>query len=105
MCALLWYVGLDSISGADAAGVVSMFKAMAVVRAACLTHLLILILFVCVKFAEDQVVPVAVLSVVWVSIDPKEHAPLSAVKVRAWVSQLLSRSILLGSSADGVSMQ
>ena len=37
-------------------------------------------------------------------IDPKEHKPLSAMKVRQWVSQLLSRSILLGSSADGVSM-
>ncbi len=57
------------------------------------------------QFAEDQVVPVAVLSVVWVSIDPKKHKPLSAMKVRQWVSQLLSRSILLGSSADGVSMQ
>ena len=51
-------------------------------------------------FAEDQIVPVAILSVLWVSIDLK-HQPLSAMKVRQWVSQLLSRSILLGSSADG----
>ena len=55
-------------------------------------------------FAEDQIVPVAVLSVLWVSIDPKEHQPLSAMKVRQWVSQLLSRSILLGSASDGVSV-
>ena len=45
-----------------------------------------------------------VLSAVWVSIDPKEHTPLSAMKLRGWISQLLSRSILLGSAADGVSM-
>ena len=55
-------------------------------------------------FMEDQIIPVAILSVLWVSIDPKEHMPLSAMKVRQWVSQLLSRSILLGSSTDGVSM-
>ena len=45
----------------------------------------------------------AVLSAVWASIDPK-NKPLSAMKVRRWASQLLSRSILLGSSSDGVSM-
>ena len=55
-------------------------------------------------FAEDQIVPVAILSVLWVSIDPAEHKPLSAMKVRQWVSQLLSRSILLGSATDGVSV-
>jgi hypothetical protein len=59
----------------------------------------------CLQFAEDQVVPVAVLSAVWVSIDPKEHQPLSLMKMRGWVSQLLSRSILLGSAGGGVSMQ
>ena len=48
-------------------------------------------------------VPVGVLSAVWVSIDHK-NKPLSALKVRRWASQLLSRSILLGSSSDGVSM-
>ena len=53
-------------------------------------------------FAEDQVVPVAILSVLWVSIDSTQHKPLSAMKVRQWVSQLLSRSIILGSAADGV---
>ena len=77
--------GLDSLGGTDAADIVLLFKGMAV-------------------FAEDQVVPVAILSVLWVSIDPEEHKPLSAMKVRQWVSQLLSRSILLGSSTDGVSM-
>ena len=55
-------------------------------------------------FAEDQVVPVAILSVLWVSIDLAEHKALSAMKVRQWVSQLLSRSILLGNSSDGISM-
>ena len=77
--------GLDSLGGEDAPNIVILFKSMAV-------------------FAEDQIVPVAILSVLWVSIDPKEHKPLSAMKVRQWVSQLLSRSILLGSSTDGVSM-
>ena len=77
--------GLDSLAGADAADIVVLFMGMAV-------------------FAEDQIVPVAILSVLWVSIDPKVHKPLSAMKVRQWVSQLLSRSILLGSSTDGVSM-
>ena len=77
--------GLDSLEGDDAADIVTLFKGMAV-------------------FAEDQIVPVAILSVLWVSIDPKEHTPLSAMKVRQWVSQLLSRSILLGSASDGVSV-
>ena len=77
--------GLDSLVGSDAENIVSLFKGMAV-------------------FAEDQVVPVAILSVLWVSIDPKEHEPLSAMKLRQWVSQLLSRSIILGSVTDGVSM-
>ena len=73
--------GLDSLNGADAESIVTLFKGMAV-------------------FAEDQVVPVAILSVLWVSIDPKEHKPLSGMKVRQWVTQLLSRSILLGSASE-----
>ena len=77
--------GLDSLEGEDAADIVILFKGMAV-------------------FAEDQIVPVAILSVLWVSIDPEEHKPLSGMKVRQWVSQLLSRSILLGSASDGVSV-
>ena len=77
--------GLDSLAGADAADIVTLFKGMAV-------------------FAEDQIVPVAILSVLWVSIDSKRHKPLSSMKVRQWVSQLLSRSILLGNSSDGISM-
>ena len=77
--------GLDSLEGEDAESIVALFKGMAV-------------------FAEDQVVAVGILSVLWVSIDPKAHKPLSGMKVRQWVSQLLSRSILLGSAADGVAM-
>ena len=77
--------GLDSLTGADAESIVLLFKGMAV-------------------FAEDQVVPVAILSVLWVSIDPKEHKPLSGIKVRQWVSQLLQRSILLGAVSSGISI-
>ena len=77
--------GLDSLEGEDAADIISLFKGMAV-------------------FAEDQIVPVAILSVLWMSINPEEHKPLSGMKVRQWVSQLLSRSILLGSASDGISM-
>ena len=77
--------GLDSLDGGEAEDIVVLFKGMAV-------------------FAEDQVVPVAILSVLWVSIDPKTHKSLSGIKVRQWVSQLLSRSILLGSAAAGCSM-
>lgn len=47
--------------------------------------------------------PVAVLSVLWTSINPKEHKKLSALKVRRWPGQLLDRSILIGNSG-GVSM-
>ena len=74
--------GLDSLDGSDAESIVTLFKGMAV-------------------FAEDQVVPVAILSVLWVSIDPSTHKPLSGVQVRQWVSQLLSRSILIGSVLAG----
>ena len=66
---------------------VSLFKAMAVVRPVfCIFMYTMLFSFNCTfdfQFAEDQVVPVAVLSVVWVCIDPKENKPLSAMKVRA----------------------
>ena len=55
------------------------------------------------KFAEDQVIQVPLLAVLWLSIDAK-HKPLSGLKVRQWAAQLLSRSILLGSSTDGVAM-
>ena len=76
--------GLDSLAGTDAENIVLLFKGMAV-------------------FAEDQVIQMPILSVLWVSIDPKKHKSLSAMKVRQWVSQLLSRSLLLGST-DGVNM-
>ncbi len=77
--------GLDAITGEDAAQIVTLFKAMAV-------------------YAEDAEVPVAVLNVLWVSVDPKKHKLLSGIRIRQWISQLLSRSILLGSSSKGVSM-
>ena len=52
-------------------------------------------------FAEDQIVSVPVLGPVWTSMGGPE---LSPIKLRQWTSQLLSRSILLGSVSDGVSM-
>ena len=61
------------------------------------------VVFVPCKFAEDQVIQVPLLAVLWLSIDAK-HKPLSGLKVRQWAAQLLSRSILLGSSTDGVAM-
>ena len=73
--------GLDSLQDDDAQNIVILFHGMAV-------------------FAEDQVFPVAILSVLWVSIDPDNHKPLAVMKARQWVSQLLSRSILLGSSSE-----
>ena len=76
--------GLDSLAGSEAESIELVFKGMAV-------------------FAEDQVIAVSILNVLWVSINPKEHRPLSGMKVRQWVSQLLSRSILLGSTS-GVNM-
>ena len=69
----------------DAESIVILFKGMAV-------------------FAEDQIIPVSILSVLWVSIDPEEHKHLSGIKVRGWMSQLLSRSILLGSLAAGMNL-
>ena len=71
-------------------------------------------------FAEDEIVQskscvvkvmhshissvtVAVLGVLWVSIDSK-HKALSAMKVRTWISQLLSRSIVLGSASEGINL-
>jgi hypothetical protein len=47
------------------------------------------------QFAEDEIVPVVVLSVAWVSIDPEKHKPLSAMKVHTLlvITQLLLRSI------------
>jgi hypothetical protein len=55
-------------------------------------------------FAEDAEVQMAVLNVLWVSIDPKKHKLLSGIRIRVWTSELLSRSILLGSASKGVSM-
>ena len=76
--------GLDSLEGDDATDIVALFKGMAV-------------------FAEDQVVSVPVVSVLCTSLKLRE-ASLSAITLRQWLSQLLSRSILLGSVSDGVAM-
>ena len=76
--------GLDSITGDDAEHVVALFKAMAV-------------------FAEDQVVMVPVMNVLWTSLKLGK-GKLSAITLRQWLSELLSRSILLGSVGDGVAM-
>ena len=74
--------GLDSIVGDDAESIVRLLKSMAV-------------------FAEDQVVVVAIVSVLWKGI---EQANLSAIAARRWLSALLSRSILIGSVGEGVAM-
>lgn len=54
-------------------------------------------------YAEDQVVQVPIMGVLWASLGIQD-GKLSALKLRQWVAELLSRSILLGSLADGVSM-
>ena len=55
-------------------------------------------------FPEDAVMPVAVLGVLWVSINPKKNKVLTSMKIRTWISKLLSRSILLGSVSQGVGL-
>ena len=55
-------------------------------------------------FPEDAVMPAAVLGVLWVSINPKKHKVLTSMKIRTWISKLLSRSILLGSVSQGVGL-
>ena len=72
------------MTGCDAPKVVTLFKGMAVM-------------------AEDQVVAVPILCVLWLSIDAKKHKKITPMKARQWTNQLLARSILLGSS-EGVSM-
>ena len=51
-------------------------------------------------FAEDQQIPVSILSVLWVSILPAKNKLLSAMKTRTWVGQLLQRSIVMGTSSE-----
>ena len=76
--------GLDSIKGKDAPNIVALFKSMSV-------------------FEEDQVVPLPILNVLWSSLH-EDNQILSAVRIRNWVGNLLSRSILLGSIAEGLHM-
>jgi hypothetical protein len=77
--------GLDSITGADAPSIITLFKSMAI-------------------YAEDQVVPIAILNVLWGSIDPANHSLLSGIQIRSWTLQLVSRSIIIGSASKGLSM-
>jgi hypothetical protein len=56
-----------------------------------------------IQFAEDQVVEVPIISVLWKSLHISDEET-SAISLRQWLSTLLSRSILLGSVIDGVSM-
>ena len=77
--------GLDSIVGDDAESIVLLFKSMAV-------------------FAEDQVVEVAIISVLWASLSIAKGKKMSAIVVRQWLSELLSRSVLIGSVGEGVAM-
>jgi hypothetical protein len=76
--------GLDSITGDDAGSVVLLFKSLAI-------------------FAEDQVLPVPIVGVLWKSLN-QDGSKSSAIKLRQWLSDLLNRSILVGSFIDGVSM-
>jgi hypothetical protein len=76
--------GLDSIQNADHECIKSLFENLG-------------------AFAEDQIIPVPMLSVLYKSIDPQNKVP-TGLKVRTWASVLLSRSILLGSVNAGVSM-
>ena len=96
--------GLDAITGTDASSIVTLFKAMAVYAEGAVTHLIPR--YTCIKHVlfADEMVPVAILNVLWVSLDPKKHKLLSGIRIRQWTSQLLKRSILLGSVSKGVSM-
>ena len=49
-------------------------------------------------------IPVRILPVLWTSIDAS-HKRLDTMKLRIWANELLQRSVLLGSTQEGVSMQ
>ena len=72
--------GLDSLTGVDAESIELLFKGMAV-------------------FAEDVLIPVDVLIVLFVSMSPN-HKSLSAIKVRHWTGMLLARSLINGSVSE-----
>ena len=97
--------GLDAISGTDAPHIITLFKAMAVYAegAVVATYIPRYICSLTLFFA-DEMVPVAILNVLWVSLDPNKHKLLSGIRIRQWTSQLLKRSILLGSVSKGLSM-
>ena len=76
--------GLDSITGDDATSVIALFEGLAI-------------------FQEDQVVAVPVVGILCKSLNFEEGT--SSIRLRHWLSDLLGRSILLGSIQNGVSMQ
>jgi hypothetical protein len=72
------------ITGDDAASVIALFEGLAI-------------------FQEDQVVAVPVVGILCKSLNFEEGT--SSIRLRQWLSDLLGRSIVLGSIQNGVSMQ
>ena len=72
------------ITGDDATSVIALFEGLAI-------------------FQEDQVVAVPVVGILCKSLNFEEGT--SSIRLRHWLSDLLGRSILLGSIQNGVSMQ
>ena len=48
-------------------------------------------------------IPIPILNILWVSIDEK-HEMLSAIRLRFWATELINRSIFLGSAQEGLAM-
>ena len=71
--------GLDSIKGASATSIIELFKGLAVF--AVRDHLHMQPQLIITLSQEDQILPVAILSVLWLSIDPAKNKLLSALKV------------------------
>jgi hypothetical protein len=55
------------------------------------------------QFPEDEVVPIPILLQLQSSIADAPNA--SGIQIRQWVTKLLSRSIIIGSLAEGISFQ
>ena len=92
--------GLKSIKGGNSVEIVTMFEAMAVSLVPSLHFAppcLLLFLRACQIFAEDAVIPLRVISVLWASIFESEA---SVMKLRQCVGRLLQISLLLGESAS-----
>ena len=71
--------GLDSIKGASATSIIELFKGLAVF--AVRDHLHMQPQLIITLSQEDQILPVTILSVLWLSIDPVKNKLLSALKV------------------------